>query len=63
MCAQKLYGHVTGPQFRQCLNTKLELPVSEAEADALIEKFAHEDKPEFINYVAYSNTVGEWCLA
>lgn len=53
----KLVGHVTIYQFRQCLNTKLDLKVTEEEAQALVKKFAHEDKPEFVNYVAFSNTI------
>mmetsp|Transcript_34539 Transcript_34539/g.87319 ORF Transcript_34539/g.87319 Transcript_34539/m.87319 type:complete len:240 (-) Transcript_34539:392-1111(-) len=53
----KLYGHVTIPQFRQCLSTKLELQITEAEAKVIVRKFANEDKPEFINYIAFSNTI------
>lgn len=31
----KLYGHVTIPQFRQCLSTKLELQITEAEVGTM----------------------------
>mmetsp|Transcript_9410 Transcript_9410/g.20056 ORF Transcript_9410/g.20056 Transcript_9410/m.20056 type:complete len:228 (-) Transcript_9410:593-1276(-) len=53
----KLYGHVTVPQFRQCLSTKLELYITEDEAKALVEKFANEDKPDLVNYIAFSCTI------
>ncbi len=53
----KLFGHVTGPQFRQVLTTKLDWVVANEESALLIEKFKHEDKPEFINYIAFANTV------
>ena len=42
---------------RQCLSTKLDLDVTEDEAKVLVLKFAHEDKPEMVNYVAFSNTI------
>lgn len=53
----KLFGHVTIPQFRQTLSTKLCWRVAEAEAVLLVEKFRNEDKPEFVNYISFSNTV------
>ncbi|PNH04231.1 hypothetical protein TSOC_009608 [Tetrabaena socialis] len=53
----KLVGHVTVPQFRQVLTTKLDWVVSDEEIMLLAAKFRHEDKPEFVNYVAFSNTV------
>ena len=53
----KLFGHVTITQFRQCLSTKLELFVSEVEARLLVAKFANEEKPELVNYIAFSNTI------
>lgn len=43
----KLYGHVTIPQFRQCLSTKLELQITEAEA-----KVGH----------VHAQTMGAWQL-
>ncbi|KAG1674131.1 hypothetical protein FOA52_015761 [Chlamydomonas sp. UWO 241] len=55
--SSKLYGHVTLSQFRQCLSTKLDLEVTETEAKVFHKKFGHEDKPEFLNYVAFSNTI------
>lgn len=62
--SMKLYGHVTTFQFKQVLNTSLHWSVSDEEADILVEKFRHEDKLEFVNYVAFSNTVdspdNEW---
>ncbi len=42
---------------RRCLSTKLELQVTEQEAKVIVAKFANEDKPELINYIAFSNTV------
>ncbi len=42
---------------RQVLSTKLDLLVTEAEAKALVLKFSHEDKPEMVNYFAFSNTI------
>lgn len=53
----KLFGHVTGPQFRQVLTTKLDWVVATEESALLIEKFKNEDKPEFVNYIAFANTV------
>ncbi|KAG2483950.1 hypothetical protein HYH03_017196 [Edaphochlamys debaryana] len=53
----KLFGHVTAPQFRQVLTTKLDWVVSDEESALLVSKFRHEDKPEFINYIAFSCTV------
>lgn len=53
----KMYGHVTISQFRQCLSTKLLLHVTEQEAAVIVKKFAHEDKPELVNYIAFSNTI------
>ncbi len=53
----KLYGHVTIPQFRQCLSTKLQLQITEGEAQVIVKKFSNEDKPELINYIAFSATV------
>lgn len=53
----RLVGHVTIPQFRQTMSTKLDWVVSEAEVALLVTKFRHEDKPEFVNYVAFSNMV------
>ncbi|PNW87645.1 hypothetical protein CHLRE_02g142126v5 [Chlamydomonas reinhardtii] len=53
----KLFGHVTLPQFRQVLTTKLDWVVSDPEVSLLAAKFLHEDKPEFINYIAFSCTV------
>lgn len=53
----KLFGHVTIPQFRQTLSTKLCWRVAEGESVLLVEKFKNEDKPEFVNYVSFSNTV------
>ena len=53
----KMYGHVTIPQFRQCLSTKLQLHITEAEAKVIVKKFGNEDKPEFVNYIAFSNTI------
>ncbi|GFH32830.1 uncharacterized protein HaLaN_32117, partial [Haematococcus lacustris] len=53
----KLFGHVTIPQFRQCLSTKLQLETSEEEIRVIVRKFSHEDKPELVNYIAWSNTV------
>lgn len=53
----KLYGHVTMAQMRQCLSTKLDLPVTEAEAEVIQEKFANEDKPDLVNFVAFSNVI------
>ncbi|GLC59048.1 hypothetical protein PLESTB_001437800 [Pleodorina starrii] len=53
----KLFGHVTVPQFRQVLTTKLDWVVSDAEVALLVAKFRHEDKPEFVNYIAFSCTV------
>ncbi|MEW5298969.1 MAG: hypothetical protein WDW38_004881 [Sanguina aurantia] len=53
----KMYGHVTVPQFRQCLGTKLDLLVTEKEVMLLVGKFCHEDKPEFVNYISFSNTI------
>eukprot|EP00877_Chromochloris_zofingiensis_P005200 jgi/Chrzof1/14681/Cz09g11260.t1 len=53
----KLYGHVTIPQFKQCLNVKVGIRVSEEEGSLLAEKYYHEDYPELVNYVAFSHTV------
>ncbi|KXZ44132.1 hypothetical protein GPECTOR_73g653 [Gonium pectorale] len=53
----KLFGHVTVPQFRQVLTTKLDWVVSDPEVALLVAKFRHEDKPEFVNYIAFSCTV------
>ncbi|GFR51960.1 hypothetical protein Agub_g14483 [Astrephomene gubernaculifera] len=53
----KLFGHVTVPQFRQVLTTKLDWVVSDSEMALLVAKFRHDDKPEFVNYIAFSNTV------
>lgn len=53
----KLFGHVTIPQFRQTMSTKLDWRVSEEESKLLVEKFKNEDKPEFVNYICFSNVV------
>ncbi|GLI60898.1 hypothetical protein VaNZ11_003129 [Volvox africanus] len=53
----KLFGHVTVPQFRQVLTTKLDWVISDPEVALLVAKFRHEDKPEFVNYIAFSCTV------
>eukprot|EP00798_Chlamydomonas_sp_ICE-L_P014568 gene14568-20611_t len=53
----KLFGHVTHTQFKQCMSTKLDLIVSEKEVAVLCEKFCHEDKPELVNYIAFSATI------
>jgi len=53
----KLFGHVTLSQFRQCLSTKLDLEVTEPEVTVFHKKFQNEDKPEFVNYIAFSNTI------
>lgn len=53
----KLFGHVTLPQFRQCLSTKLDLEITEEEAQLLHKKFHNEDKTELMNYVAFSNMI------
>ncbi|KAI8475036.1 MAG: flagellar associated protein [Monoraphidium minutum] len=53
----KLYGHVTAPQFKQVLNVKVGIRVSDVEAVLLAEKFHHEDLTELVNYVAFSQTV------
>lgn len=53
----KLFGHVTIPQFRQVMSTKLDWTVSDLEFKLIVEKFRNEDKPEFVNYIAFSNTV------
>lgn len=44
---------VTIPQFRQCVSTKLELQITEAEALVICKKYCHEDKQELINYIAF----------
>ncbi|KAF5836110.1 flagellar associated protein [Dunaliella salina] len=53
----KLYGHVTIAQFRQCISTKLDLHLTDHEAAIVVNKFRHEDKPELVNYIAFSNTI------
>jgi hypothetical protein len=53
----KLFGHVTRIQFKQCMNTKLELPITEEGSKLLCDKFANEDKLDLINYIAFSNTI------
>lgn len=53
----KLFGHVTHTQFKQCINVKLGLEIAEKDVLLLIEKYTNEDKPEMVNYIAFSNTV------
>ncbi|KIY94280.1 hypothetical protein MNEG_13681 [Monoraphidium neglectum] len=53
----KLYGHVTAPQFKQVLNVKVGIRVSDSEAQLLAEKFHHEDLTELVNYIAFSAMV------
>jgi hypothetical protein len=55
--SSKMFGHVTIPQFRQVLSTKLDLLVTEQEAKIIVLKFANEDKPEMVNYFSFSNTI------
>ena len=42
---------------RQCLSTKLDLHVTEEEAQLLCDKHANEDKPDLINYISFSYTI------
>ncbi len=42
----KLYGHVTASQFKQCLNVKVGIRISDDEAALLADKFHHDDLPE-----------------
>ncbi|GBF96228.1 hypothetical protein Rsub_08773 [Raphidocelis subcapitata] len=53
----KLYGHVTASQFKQCLNVKVGIRISDEEAELLAEKFHHEDLPELVNYVCFAHMV------
>lgn len=53
----KLYGHVTVSQFKQCMNVKAGLILSDEESKLLVDKYVHEDYPELVNYVALSNTI------
>lgn len=55
--SSKLVGHVTKHQFLQCLNVKLGLELPEKETQLVMNKFIHEDYPEMVNYIAFSNTV------
>jgi hypothetical protein len=48
---------ITTPSCPQVLTTKLDWVVSDPEAKLLVAKFVHEDKPEFVNYTAFANTV------
>ena len=43
------------------LSTKLDLIITEDEAKALVHKFSHESKDDFVNYHAFSNTIDPGC--
>eukprot|EP01026_Neomeris_dumetosa_P000307 TRINITY_DN10078_c0_g1_i1.p1 TRINITY_DN10078_c0_g1~~TRINITY_DN10078_c0_g1_i1.p1 ORF type:complete len:254 (-),score=36.53 TRINITY_DN10078_c0_g1_i1:80-841(-) len=53
----KLVGHVTPQQFRQALNVKIGIELSEKEMQLLIEKFFNDEYGDIVNYVAFSNMV------
>lgn len=53
----KLFGHLTETQFCRVLNAGLGWVVSEKEAKVLCDKFRHEEKSEFINYLAFSYVI------
>lgn len=53
----KVYGHVTVPQFKQCLSVKACIRLSEEECAILVEKYFHDDFPELVNYIALSHIV------
>ncbi|CAG9463323.1 unnamed protein product [Pedinophyceae sp. YPF-701] len=52
-----LVGHVTAKQFEQTLNVALGLDIDSESINALVAKYANEDKPEMINYFGFSATV------
>lgn len=52
----KVVGHVSRSQFRQVMGT-MDLILTEAEAKVLIDKYRHPGKEEYVNYVAFANTI------
>jgi hypothetical protein len=52
----KRVGHVTGNQFKQALNSKINLRLREDELDLLLEKY-DDNMDGMVNYVAFAAEV------
>ena len=52
----RVVGHVSRFQFRQVMAT-MDLFISEDEAQAIILKFHHDKKHEYVNYLAFAHTI------